>query len=106
MEIVKGSAVSIIVLLSIYNFVTFGDELDDLGKGHYGLKQIFQYLALTSPRNFYELMPSAALIGTLFTLGSMANYRELLAMRISGATLSQLIRAALRAGYWKICLSP
>ena len=97
-EIVKGSTISIIVLLSIYNFVTFGDELDDLGKGNYGLKQIFQYLALTSPRNFYELMPSAALIGTLFTLGSMANYREILAMRISGATLSQLVRAVLRAG--------
>ncbi len=97
-EIIKGSAVSIIVLLSIYNFVTFGDELDDLGKGNYGLKQILQYLALTSPRNFYELMPSAALIGTLFTLGSMANHRELLAMRISGATLLQLIRAVLRAG--------
>ncbi len=98
MEIIKGSAVSIVILLSIYNFVTFGDELDDLGKGNYGLKQIFQYLALTSPRNFYELMPSAALIGTLFTLGSMANYRELLAMRISGASMFQLIRAVLRAG--------
>lgn len=97
-EIIKGSAVSIAVLLTVYNFVTFSDELDDLGKGNYGLKQIFEYLALTSPRNFYELMPSAALIGTLFTLGAFGSHRELLAMRLAGASLFRLIRAVLQAG--------
>lgn len=97
-EVIKGSAVSIIVLLTIYNFVTFSDELGDLGKGNYGLKQIFQYLALTSPRNFYELMPTAALIGSLFTLGAMGNYQELLAMRTAGVSLFRLIRAVLNAG--------
>lgn len=97
-EIVKGSLVSIIVLLTLYNFVTFADELDDLGKGNYGLKQIFEYLALTSPRNFYELMPTAALIGSLFTLGAMGNFRELLAMRVAGVSLLQMITAVLKAG--------
>lgn len=98
MEILKGSGVSIVVLLTIYNLVTFTDEFDDLGKGNYGLKQIFQYLVLTSPRNFYELMPTAVLIGSLFTLGALGNFRELLAMRIAGASLFGLIKAVLHAG--------
>lgn len=103
-EVLKGAFVTIVILLSLLNFFTFTDELGDL-EGDYGLKQVFAYLALTSPRNFYELMPSAALIGSLVTLGAMANRQELIAMRTAGFSLFRIIWAVLRAGLVIIAVS-
>jgi lipopolysaccharide export system permease protein len=77
---------------------TFSDELKDLGKGSYGLKEIFFYLTLTSPRVFYELVPASALLGSLFILGSMGNHRELIAMRAAGLSVLGIIKAVMVAG--------
>ncbi len=97
-EVIKGSIVATLVLLTLLNFFTFTDELSDLGDGDYGLGSIFLYLALTSPRNFYELMPSGALLGSLMTLGALANNRELVAMQAAGVSRPGIIWAVLRAG--------
>lgn len=97
-EVLKGSLIALLLLLTLFNLFTFADELGDLGKGHYGLREILSYLALTSPRVLYELMPSSALLGSLFVLGAMANHRELIAMRAAGLSIAGIIKAALIAG--------
>jgi lipopolysaccharide export system permease protein len=97
-EVVKGAVLATLVLLTLLNFFSFTDELSDLGDGNYGLGSIFLYLALTSPRNFYELMPSGALLGSLVTLGAMANGRELVAMQAAGVSRPRIIWSVLRAG--------
>ena len=45
-EVLKGSFVALLLLLTLFNLFTFSDELKDLGKGSYGLKEIFYYLDL------------------------------------------------------------
>lgn len=97
-EVIKGSIVAALILVTLVNFFTLSDELRALGKGQYSLKNIFQYLALLTPRNVYELMPSAALLGSMFTLGAMANNREIVAMRAAGVSRFRIIWAVLRAG--------
>lgn len=97
-EILKGAFVALLVLLTLFNLFTLADELKDIGKGHYGLKEIFYYLGLTSPTVIYELIPASALIGSLFALGSMGNNRELIAMQASGLSVFGIIKAALLAG--------
>jgi len=97
-EVLKGSLVAALVLVTLVNFFTFSDELRALGKGRYSLTHIFEYLALLTPRNLYELIPSAALLGTMFTVGAMGNNRELIAMRAAGISLYRIIWAVLRAG--------
>jgi len=97
-EILKGSAIAVILLLTLFNLFTFSDELKDLGEGTYGLKEIFLYLALTSPRVFYELVPSAALLGSLFVVGAMANNREIVAMRAAGLSIFWVIKSVMLAG--------
>lgn len=97
-EMLKSTAISILFLVSLVLVITFADELDDMGTGQYGLAEIFQYLALITPRTFYELIPAAALLGALITLGSMANNYELTAMRAAGISRWQIIGAVLRAG--------
>jgi len=97
-EILKGSSIAVLLLLTLFNLFTFSDELKSLGKGSYGLEEIFYYLALTSPTVFYELMPAAALLGSLFILGAMGNNRELIAMRAAGLSVFGIIKAVMLAG--------
>jgi lipopolysaccharide export system permease protein len=97
-EVLKGSFLALLLLLTLFNLFTFSDELKDIGTGGYGLKQIFLYLLLTSPRVLYELIPSAALLGSLFVLGTMANHREITAMRAAGLSVMWIIRAQMIAG--------
>ncbi|MEQ1621995.1 MAG: LPS export ABC transporter permease LptG [Methylococcales bacterium] len=97
-EILKGSLVALVLLLTLFNLFTFSDELKDLGKGHYDLQDIFTYLALTSPTVIYELMPASALLGSLFILGAMGNNREIIAMRAAGLSVFGIIRAVMLAG--------
>jgi lipopolysaccharide export system permease protein len=96
-EILKGSFIALILLLTLFNLFTFSDELGDLGN-NYGLPQIFYYLVLTSPTVFYELMPASALLGSLFILGAMGNNHELIAMRAAGLSVFGIIKATLIAG--------
>lgn len=97
-EVVKGGMIAAVVLVTLLNFFSFADELRDLGQGDYGLKKILGYLLLATPRNFYELMPSAALVGSLVTLGALSNNRELMAMQAAGASRLRIIGGALIGG--------
>lgn len=104
-EVIKGALLAVLFLLTLFNLFTFTDELQDLGKGSYGLKEIFLYLALTSPRVFYELIPASALLGSLFVLGAMANNRELIAMQAAGLSVRGIIRAVMTAGAILVAVS-
>jgi lipopolysaccharide export system permease protein len=104
-EILKGSLIALLILLTLFNLFTFADELKDIGKGHYGLKEIFYFLALTSPTVIYELIPASALIGSLFVLGSMGNNRELIAMQASGLPVMGIIKATMLAGLALVTLA-
>lgn len=97
-EVLKGSAIALILLLTLFNLFTFSDELKHLGKGSYGLREILLYIALTSPRVFYELVPSAALLGSLFVVGAMGNNREIIAMRAAGLPVFWIIKSVMLAG--------
>jgi len=97
-EILKGTFIALVLLLTLFNLFTLTDELKDIGKGSYDLTAIFTYLALTSPRVCYELVPAAALLGSLFVLGAMGNNRELIAMRAAGVSILGIIQSVLVAG--------
>jgi lipopolysaccharide export system permease protein len=104
-EIIKGSLIAMLLLLTLFNLFTLADELGDVGKGYYGLKEVFYYLALTTPRVFYELMPAAALLGSLFVLGAMANHGELIAMQAAGFSVLRIILAVLMAGTFLVVIA-
>ncbi|MGH8499686.1 MAG: LptF/LptG family permease, partial [Methylococcales bacterium] len=104
-EVFKGTVVSLIVLVTVVNFFTFADELRSIGQGEYGFWAIVEYVVLTSPSVLYDLFPSAALIGTMFALGSMANNREIVAMRSAGVSVARIIWAVMRVGIMLAILS-
>ena len=104
-EVIKGTLVAILVLLTLLTFFTFADELGDMGKGDYGMNQIVKYLLLTLPRNFYELLAPAALVGSLVTLGALANHRELVAMQAAGVSRTRIIAGVMLGGLILLALS-
>ena len=45
--------VTIMVLLGLFTFVTFIDELGNLDKGRYGITKVVQYVILSIPKILY-----------------------------------------------------
>src|SRR3954470_21406365 len=70
--------------LALFAFMNLVQELGSLGNGNYHLREIFLYVALSSPSNAYELFPIVVLIGTLYVLAHLASNSEFTVMRGSG----------------------
>jgi lipopolysaccharide export system permease protein len=96
-EVVRGTALVLLVLTAITAFFTLVAELDRTG-GDYGVPQVLQYVLLTLPRRTYELLPSATLVGAMLSLGGLAASSELVVMRAAGVSLARIVWAVLRAG--------
>ena len=78
------------VLLGFDLIVALVGELDDLGKGQYGIDDAVLRTALTAPRRAYELFPTAAVIGCLIGLGGLASGSELIALRAAGLSKARI----------------
>ena len=93
----KGAALVLLILVSISLFFSFIQELDDLGKGQYGIGQLVQYLILRIPSLMVDFMPLAALLGTILSLGNLASNSELIAFQSSGISIKRFIIAVVQA---------
>jgi lipopolysaccharide export system permease protein len=81
-----GAAVLFVLsaFLALFAFFDFINELDDIGRGTYGLGAAAAYVVLTLPSRAYEILPIAALIGTVYALAQLAANSEFTAMRVAG----------------------
>lgn len=96
--VIGGAFLVMCVLLALFVFIEFIGELDKVGRGDYGPWEAFRYVLLSVPRLSYELMPMAALLGSLIGLGVLAGNNELIVMRAAGISHARITWAALKAG--------
>jgi len=96
--ILQYTLTTMLVLLGLFTFIIFLDQLSDLGQGNYDLLEAITYVILVIPRTIYELFPMAALLGTIIGLSMLASDSELVVMRSSGVSLLQITSAALKMG--------
>lgn len=96
--ILQYTVLVMMVLLGLFTFVNFLDQLGSIGKGNYDLVQAIIYVILVIPRTIYDLFPMAALLGTIIGLSMLANDSELIVMRASGVSMIQITSAALKMG--------
>ncbi len=96
--ILGTTALVLAVLLGLAAFIEFFGQLDDIGEGSYGLPQAAAYVALRLPRLAVEMLPAAALLGSLLGLGNLAARSELIAMQAAGVSRLQMARAAVMTG--------
>ena len=62
-------------LLGVLSLFTMLEQLESL-RHEYNLQAVLRYMAYTTPRRFYELVPYTALIGCLAGLGMLASNSE------------------------------
>jgi len=96
--VLAGTLLALFILLAIDLFFIFVQEVQDIGKGHYGLKDILVYVAFVSPGRIHEILPMAALLGSLLSLGTLASGSELIAIRAAGVSVLRISLSVLKAG--------
>jgi lipopolysaccharide export system permease protein len=92
-----GTFLVTLALIAIFSFFQFLDELDSVGRGRYGVVQAIEYVLLSVPSLVYEMLPMAALIGSLIGLGALTSNSEITVMRAAGVSLARIIFAVLKA---------
>lgn len=103
--VLGGAAMVMGVLLSLFVFIEFISEFDRIGQGNYTAGIALKYVIFSAPRLAYELMPLAALIGSLIGLGLLASSNELVVMRTCGISLARIAWAAVKAGLLLVVIS-
>lgn len=95
-----GVAVAFVLtgFLALFAFFDFINELDDIGRGGYRLQHAVAFVLLSLPGHVYELMPIAALIGTIYALAQFAANSEFTAMRAAGLGRRQALATVARVG--------
>ena len=80
-EIIRSVLFVLVAFLALFAFFDLIGELQAVGHGGYQLQHAFLYVMLGLPGYSYELMPIAALIGTIYALAQFASRSEFTIMR-------------------------
>jgi lipopolysaccharide export system permease protein len=83
-QVLMASGFVLLALLVLFAFFDVMQELGTLGRNDYGLGQAAVVVLLNVPGHLYEILPVAALIGTLFALSRLVGNSEYAVMRVSG----------------------
>jgi lipopolysaccharide export system permease protein len=78
-----------LVLIALGALFMFIGQQDDIGVGDYTATQALLFVVLNLPSYLFQLLPIAALIGSLLGLGNLARGSELVVMRASGVTTAR-----------------
>ncbi len=87
--IILTTVLVLVVLLALAGLFEFIGELDDT-QGSYQTPRVILYVALRLPNLAFEMLPVAALIGSLLGLGAIASNSEIIVMRSAGLSITRL----------------
>ena len=97
-QVLGTTAFVFVALLFLFGFFDFIQELSDVGRGSYRVPIAALYVLLSLPGRAYEILPVAALIGTLFALSQLVVNSEYTVMRVSGISIRDMALALARIG--------
>jgi lipopolysaccharide export system permease protein len=82
-SILQAVAFVLVAFLALQAFMDLTGELPSVGKNGYAIQYAFLYVLVQLPGHVYEVMPLAALIGTIYTMAQFAATSEFTIMRAS-----------------------
>jgi lipopolysaccharide export system permease protein len=97
--ILGATALVMAVFMTLAIVFTFIGEQDDVGVGHYTTASAFWFALFNMPAQAWDLLPIAALIGSLLGLGALARGSELTVLRASGLSVARIAGSALIAAF-------
>lgn len=92
LNFVKATGLVLMLLLALFSFLGFAEALEDVGTGSFTTSDAVSVVFLTTPKRITDLLPVSALLGAILGLGAMANYREIIVMRVAGLSPWRLAR--------------
>lgn len=98
LHVLRATGLALFVLVGLFVFVTFVDDLDNVGKGDYTIWHAVTYEILIVPRLAFTAFPVATLIGSLVGLGTLAAHSELTVLRASGVSPARITLAVMKTG--------
>ena len=88
-----------IAFLSLFYFIDFVDELENVGRNGYTLGHALVHGLLALPGHFYELFPIAVLIGTIYAMARLAQSSEFTILRTAGLGPGRALRLLAIPGF-------
>jgi lipopolysaccharide export system permease protein len=85
-NIAQAVAFVLVAFLALAAFMDLTQELPSVGKGGYMIQHALLYVLMLVPGNMYQVMPVAALLGTIYTMAQFAQTSEFTIMRASSMT--------------------
>jgi lipopolysaccharide export system permease protein len=96
--ILAMTALVLVVLLALAGLFEFIAELDDT-QGDYQTPRVILYTVLRLPQLAFEMLPVAALIGSLLGLGALAANSEIVVMQSAGLSIRKLSGMVAMTGF-------
>lgn len=95
-EIYRSVLFVLIAFLALFAFFDLMGELRAVGRGPYRIEHAFLFVTFGLPTYAYELMPIAALIGTIYVMAQLAARSEFTVMRASSLSMGRAIGLLMR----------
>lgn len=96
--VLQSIAVILSILIVLQVFILFMNQMGDMGRGAYHLKEAFIYVLLRLPYDLSNSFPIVCLLGCLVGLSILANHSELVILRTSGLSIAGVIKIVATAG--------
>lgn len=92
------SALLLLLLVALIFFAQVIAKASGPGHGPWSMQQLLLYVTLQMPQVAYDVIPLALLLGALAWLTSLTSHSELIALRMSGWSVTRLERPLLAVG--------
>jgi len=97
-QILYQVLMAVSVLVGLFTFLTFIDQMSDIGTGNYGVLDAIRFVILSIPRTLYEIFPMSALLGSILGMSALAVDSELVVIRAAGVSVMRLTGSVLKVG--------
>ncbi|MBV8209622.1 MAG: LPS export ABC transporter permease LptG [Burkholderiaceae bacterium] len=104
-EVASSTGFVLLALVALFAMFDLIKEFDDVGHGGYRTAYALAFVLLLTPSRTYELMPIAALIGTVYALSKLAANSEFTIMRVAGLSTRRLASAIVQIGIGFVVLT-
>ena len=91
----QGFFLVLSLLVALFSFMEILIQIKDIGKGSFQMPDAFGFVVLTIPKRVVDLMPVAALLGSIVALGLLADHQELTAMQAAGISVQRIALSVL-----------
>lgn len=95
--VIRTTLMSLVVLIGLSTLIRFVEQIRSVGRGTYGLLDVFAFMLLSMPRDIEVFFPMATLLGGLIGMGILANNSELIVMMAAGRSKFNLSISVLKA---------